>query len=216
MPTISYEVDCDSLPSYSRTPIGSWQPWHPEGHCGPVGFALSKDFEVLRLNPPSDRVRDVQKYYTEEVCIKLDLRGRLPHHSGPYSLSDLTEAVFSIRIQEGHHLVLQEGPHKPLRLGARGTPHSCLLCWHWIPGTWSIHSARGPGTVHLQEHLSVVIYLYKNSKYGCALEMPPIHQNRINTIINTKQLCTGLAPTHVQVLVCYYKGIRATSLFIGC
>ena len=73
-----------------------------------VGFALSKDFEVLGLNPPSDRVRDVQKYYTEEVCIKLDLRGRLPHHSGPYGLSDLTEAVFSIRIQEGAHNALQD------------------------------------------------------------------------------------------------------------
>ena len=63
---------------------------------------------MLGLNPPSDRVTDVLKYYTEEVCIKLDLRGRLPHHSGPYSLSDLTEAVFSIRIQEGAHNALQD------------------------------------------------------------------------------------------------------------
>ena len=73
-----------------------------------VGFDPSEDFKVLGLKLPSERVRDVQRYYTEEVCFKLALRGRLPHHSGPYSLSNLTQAVFGVRIQEGAHNALED------------------------------------------------------------------------------------------------------------
>ena len=68
-----------------------------------VGFDLGcNDLKVLGLHPPPERVRDVQRYYTKEVCLKLALEG-LPSHSGPYSLKYLTRAVFGVAIQGGAH-----------------------------------------------------------------------------------------------------------------
>ncbi len=75
-----------------------------------VGCSIQSDLEVLGMLIPSDRVRDIQRVYTQKRCLMPDLRGRgLPDHKGgPYSLKDLSKAVLGLSIQEGPHSTLHD------------------------------------------------------------------------------------------------------------
>ena len=75
-----------------------------------VGFDIANDLKVLGIDPPPEKVRDVQQYFDAERCSQPDLRDRglpaLDCQRPKHSLKNLARCVLGRSIQEGPHSAL--------------------------------------------------------------------------------------------------------------